>query len=198
MEEQTKKMITLVVAALLVVALVFGVIFYFRNRTTDTASVQQPTEQPVSAESPPQETVATEEQPAQPAVQQNPPTDSKDAQLRRFCIDFVARFGTYSSDGKSENLKQLLPSMSGSLKTWAQGVVTSATASSEKFSGVTTKALSAKIISQSGGSAIVEVSTQRTFVEGGETRISYETATVSLTSSGTWYVDSVKWMVRPE
>lgn len=197
MEEQTKKMIMLVIAALAVVALVFGIIFYFRGSTTDEApALQEQAAVPVQQET--SEPAPVVEEPIQPVVQQNPPSDSKDAQLKRFCIDFVARFGTYSTDAQSENLKQLLPSMSGTLKTWAQGIIASATVGAEKFSGVTTKALSAKIISQSGGSAVVEVSTQRTFTEGNATRVTYETATVSLTNNGSWYVESVKWALRPE
>lgn len=191
MEEQTKRMALLSVAALAVVGLVFAAIFYFTSRksavltpTAPAAENQAPAVVPVEKVEPLQKLSA-------------PVSDSKEAQLKRFCIDFIARFGTYSTDGNSANLTQLMPLMSGELKIWAEGRLANKTAP-EKFSGVMTKALAAKIISQSATAAVVQVSTQRTYTEDNQQRVAYEDATITLTNGSGWHVESVTWKVRAE
>jgi hypothetical protein len=191
MEEQTKRMALLSVAALVVVGLVFAAIFYFTSRkalvltpTAPTAENQVPAVVPVEKTEPLQKLSA-------------PVSDSKEAQLKRFCIDFVARFGTNSTDGNSANLTQLMPLMSGELKTWAAERLANQTAP-DKFSGVTTKALAAKIISQSANDAVVQVSTQRTYTENGQQRVAYEDATVTLSDSAGWRAEAVTWKARAE
>ena len=191
MEEQTKRMALLTVAALIVVGLVIAVIFYFTSRksavltpTAPATQNQAPAVVPVEKTAPLQKLSA-------------PVSDSKEAQLKRFCIDFVARFGTYSTDGNSANLTQLMPLMSGELKTWAEGRLANRTAP-DKFSGVMTKSLATKIISQSANAAVVQVSTQRTYTENGQQRVAYEDATVTLSNSGGWRAEAVTWKARTE
>ena len=125
------------------------------------------------------------------------PPDSKDAQLRRFCGDFIARFGTYSTDGGGLNLQQVLPLMTGDLKAWAEGQA-AVSARVEKFSGVVTKALAVKIISQTATDAIVKVGTQRIYTEGDGLHTKLEDATMKLVHDATgWRVSGVTWEVRP-
>lgn len=196
MEEQTKRMAVLVVAALGVVVIVFAGIFYWRNRN----KTQTPGEVAQKADviSQPAEKI-TEPTTNTLPKQQKLPTDSKEAQLKRFCIDFVARYGTYSSDARSMNLQQLMPLMTGDLKVWAEARLADKVVT-QTFSGVVTKAVAAKIISQSNTAAVVTVGTQRTYTEGTASHVTYEDATLSLVNSGTagWRVESVKWQVRPE
>ncbi|OGH63428.1 MAG: hypothetical protein A2848_02615 [Candidatus Magasanikbacteria bacterium RIFCSPHIGHO2_01_FULL_50_8] len=200
MEAETKKITLLIVAALVVVTLVFAVIFYFRssggsenNETNETTVTPNALEQRAAP------TVVEEVAPEQLVQQQTPPEDSKEAQLKRVSIDFAARFGTYSSDAQAENLKQLLPQLSGDLKQWAEkNIAAAVTVSADSFTAVTTVALSAKIISQSTSKAMVEVSTQRTYVNGTDARVVYETATLSLVKSGSWQVESVTWAPRAQ
>ena len=195
MEEQTKRMALLSLAAVIVVGLVFAAIFYFTSRKPEATNsdVSMPNSQAPVLEIP------TVEQQAQQPVQKlsAPVSDSKEAQLKRFCIDFIARFGTYSTDGNAMNLTQLMPLMSGDLKVWAEGRLANKTVS-EKFSGVVTKALAAKIISQSANAAVVQVSTQRTYTENNEQRVVYEDATVTLNNTSGWRAESVTWNVRAE
>lgn len=195
MEEQTKRTTLLVIAALLIVVIVFAGIFYVRSR--GEKAVEPPADQAQQAEVVEQAELVEVAVPERLEKQQKPPQDTKDAQLKRFCIDFVARFGTYSTDGASMNLVQLMPLMSGELKAWADGRLASQVVS-EKFSGVTTKALSAKVESQSATAAVVEVSTQRSYIEGVDTRIAYEDATVTLTYASGWRVTSVTWKAKAQ
>ncbi len=191
MEEQTKRMALLSVAALIVVGIVFAAIFYFSSSKEEVSVPTAPT-----AEN--QELAERLEEKKAPAQKLSAPiSDSKEAQLKRFCIDFVARFGTYSTDGDSMNLVQLMPLMSGELKTWAEGRLANKT-TSEKFSGVMTKALAAKIISQSANAAVVQVSTQRTYTENNQQRVAYEDAMVTLSYDSGWRAESVAWKVRAE
>lgn len=186
-------MALLSLAAVIVVGLVFAAIFYFTSRKPEATNsdVSTPNSQaPVE--------IPTEQQAQQPVQKLSAPvSDSKEAQLKRFCIDFIARFGTYSTDGNSMNLIQLMPLMSGDLKVWAEGRLANKTVS-EKFSGVVTKALAAKIISQSANAAVVQVSTQRTYTENNEQRVVYEDATVTLNNASGWRAESVTWNVRAE
>lgn len=197
MEEVTMKRLKIAGVVLLLAIVIGGIVFILvrRSKGAGEDTTAAPTENTPTA-------VVEGETPRLPAptVQQTPPTDSVEQQIRRFALDFTARFGTYSSDGQSANLKQLMPLLTGELKTWAQGIVAnSAAARPSSFTGVTSKALAAKIISQGSGSAVVEVSTQRVFTEGTKTRVGYEIATLQLTQSGSsWLVSSVKWVVKPE
>lgn len=193
MEEQTKRMAMLSVAALVVVGIIVGVVLYF---------LSQKTAEPDSAAIAPQNEVVdvatTENKDALEAPKLAVRvSDSKEAQLKRFCVDFVARFGTYSTDGASMNLVQLMPLMSGELKMWADGRIAQKTVV-EKFSGVVTKALAVKIISQSSTAATTEVSTQRTYTENNQQRVVYEDATLTLSNDGGWRVESVSWKARAE
>lgn len=204
MEEQTKKTMLIVIAAAVVVAIVLAAAYFLigdgggEKAAPSTMAVVAPA--PESEQAPaPAASTADATEPTIAAPEQQPPEDSKDAQLKRFALDFAARFGTYSSDAQAENLKQLMPLMSGELQTWAEKILASpASARAEKFTSVTSAALSAQIISQTSAHAVVEVSTQRSYVEGSEQRLAYEIATLSLAKSGTWKVESVGWKPRPE
>lgn len=191
MEEQTKRMALLSVAALVVVGLVFVAILYFTPPKSEEATLLIP----VAENQVPIENIEEKAAPVQKLT--TPISDSKEAQLKRFCIDFVARFGTYSTDGNSMNLAQLMPLMSGELKTWAEGRLANKSGV-EKFSGVVTKALTAKIISQTGSLAVVQVGTQRTYTEDNEQRVVYEDAELTLNNTAGWRVESVVWKARIE
>jgi len=193
-DTEIKRTIVLVLAALAVVALVFGLIFYFKSSPKDVAPEVAVTTEVVGEEA----GILPEPVPIEKLErQQKLPEDSKEAQLKRFCLDFVARFGTYSTDGESMNLVQLMPLLSGDLKVWAQGRLTPTTAAGA-FSGVTTKALSAKILSQSTTDARVVVSTQRTYVDESGSRVVYEEATLSLVGGAPWQVGAVSWKAKAE
>lgn len=192
-ESEVKRTLVLSIAALAVVAIVFGLIFYFKSSKTEVPEVVVTTE--VVGE----EGVAVPDPAPAPKLErpQKLPEDSKEAQLKRFCLDFVARFGTYSTDGESMNLVQLMPLLSGDLKVWAQARL-SPQSKTSAFSGVTTKALSAKVVSQTTRDASVVVSSQRTYVDETGTRVVYEEATLSLVNSGGWQVNAVSWKARAE
>jgi hypothetical protein len=193
MEEQTKRMALLSVAALVVVGIVIGIVLYvLSQKTVEPAAQQAPVPQNEVSN-----IVAPEKSDLAAPKLTARVSDTKEAQLKRFCIDFLARFGTYSTDGASMNLVQLMPLMTGELKVWAEGRLEQKSVA-EKFSGVVTKALAAKIVSQSSSAAIVEVSSQRTYTENNQQRVTYEDATLTLVNDGGWRVESVSWKARAE
>lgn len=202
MELEKRTKILIGVASVFVIVAVVLIIVGARKNKTDAAPTDQSVdEKVVMNESLGEPTDAPIVEKAVPTAQGTTKNgkilaqDTQEAQLRRIAMDFVARFGTYSSDGNSENLKQLLPAMTPSLRAWAQARIAEKPVAPTQFQGVTTRALSAKVLSQAGIDASVQVSTQRQTTTGSETAVTYVKAMVSaVKSDGTWIVDSVSWV----
>lgn len=123
----------------------------------------------------------------------SPPADSLEAQIKRTAIDFVSRFGTFSTDAPNANIIQLRPAMGPKLGSWADARIQKPPVAYVKFESVTTKALAAQIISKTAERAELKVSTQRIF-SNKTPAVQYQTADVSLVlSKGVWLVDAVTW-----
>lgn len=139
------------------------------------------------------EQVPTPEPPPQPdsAVQ-----DNASAQLKRFALDFASRFGTFSTDAPNENIKQLLPRMTGELETWARARLKEAPVFVQA-QRVTTRALSSKIMSETAVGAQVTVQAQRVYRDAQGERVTYETAQLLVRKSNLGYlVERLQWKVR--
>ncbi|MCX6781020.1 MAG: hypothetical protein NT003_02810 [Candidatus Magasanikbacteria bacterium] len=137
MDESVKQKIKIGIAiAAGAVIIVGGIVYWWRIKhpaaqtpaTTEVTAPKKGTVEPAAGVS----TGTTQTK----VSETTPPTDSKEAQLKRWALDFVARFGTYSTDGQSANLQQLLPLMSGDLKVWAQTHLSSPTKLGQAFSAV--------------------------------------------------------------
>lgn len=118
-------------------------------------------------------------------------TDSPSAQLERQVMDFVARFGTFSTDFPNENLRELLPQMGADLKAWATARL-NAKPTIVPYQGITTKAVSVTVKQKNGNNYEMEVSTQRTVTDVAGTRVRYEIAAVTVSGNAqNWLVDRV-------
>jgi hypothetical protein len=109
---------------------------------------------------------------------------------------FAERYGSYSTDGRYQNLETVLEMATASYRNALQNtIVAGRTKPSSGFVGVTTAAMSARTIGAFavGSPATVEVLTQRTTMVT-STVVTYETLTVSLSpSDASWLVSSAQW-----
>lgn len=169
-----------------IILLVVAGVLMWRKKSTQKTIETPVTEAPTTS--------STQAKPTQPIPSGAIPSDSLEAVLKRTTMDFVARFGTYSTDAENSNLKQLTARMGPTLRTWAENRMVQPPATGA-FSGVTTRAISAKIITKTESAVTIEVGTQRTWRdEKGVTKTTYEIATANEIKIGTdWLVDSVSW-----
>lgn len=137
----------------------------------------------------------------QPQTQNAPTPPSKPGdELLSLVLPFVERFGSYSNQGKFENLSDLLPFMTDTMKAWAQKQITIQTekAFQSVYRGVTTHALSYTVTTfdTQKGKAEMKVSTQRQEMIGSSanSRSYNQDIVVKLVKNeGVWLVDGVYW-----
>lgn len=192
--DTTRKIRITIIAVAIILFVVAGIFAIKKFMSSESDQVQTETAQPAATEElTPSTDVVAAPAPAKPIPAGSVPKDSTDAQLKRTTMDFVARFGTYSTDAENANLKQLLSRMGPQLKAWAEARLVK-TPQISAFQGVTTQAISGKIISQTGLNATLEVGVQRTYRDAAGTKTAYEIATVSTVKSGDdWLVNAVTW-----
>jgi hypothetical protein len=106
---------------------------------------------------------------------------------------YTARFGSWSTDNRGNNLKELIPLSTTKMQTYLSSIDVDFEV--EEFNGVTTKSLSAKILDIDDDSASVLVSTQKIETNGDlEKNVYYQEAELSLLNlNGEWLVDEFDW-----
>lgn len=142
--------------------------------------------------------IQEEQQPKLPPVSQE---ERDKSNLLITAANFTERFGSYSNQGNFENIEDLYPFMTQSLKSWSDGYIEKQIAELPDFSsyyGMTTKALSYDflIFDDSAGYAKVKVSTQR--IESSNSMengiIFYQDAEIEFAKiAGAWKVDGIWW-----
>ncbi len=106
---------------------------------------------------------------------------------------YAARFGSWSTDNLKHNLEELIPLSTPAMRSYLQSI--EADYSQTEFSGITTKALSADILSISDDSATVMVSTQRIETKADlSSQVYYQDIRIEMRQiSGQWLVSRVDW-----
>lgn len=112
---------------------------------------------------------------------------------------FAERFGSYSNQGNFENLTDLYPFMTAKMQAWAENFIAknkTQTTAAVEYLGVTTKALSTKIVKQEKNKIIVTVSASRR--ESTATQINskiymQDLQLVFVKDRDLWKVDEVGW-----
>ncbi|PIT90032.1 hypothetical protein COU23_00740 [Candidatus Kuenenbacteria bacterium CG10_big_fil_rev_8_21_14_0_10_36_11] len=124
--------------------------------------------------------------------------EKEKAQLQQLVSAFVERYGSYSNQTDFENLTDLMPFMSQSLKRWAENLIDSKRVNSNSqapYYGVTTKVLKTEIIEFTDELVKIKVATQKSEMFGTDynSKVSYEDLTVSLIKEeGVWKVNEIK------
>lgn len=183
MENNTRKKI---LWALAIIILLIVFIFWIlrtsdeSNNVNNNTNVTPPTFTPPSAklEYQPSETV------------EESPTEFSVINLAR---SYTARFGSWSTDTRGDNLNELLPLSTTKMQNYLRSIDINSEVT--EFSGITTKSLSAKILNVDDNSAQVLVNTQRINTNASlEKDVYYQEAEVKmLKSSDKWLVDQFTW-----
>lgn len=120
---------------------------------------------------------------------------AKEIAIKNTAINFVERFGSYSVAANFANFDELKPFSTLTVVQWLDQYKIQLTAKqSADFVGVTTKVVSAKIISSSETSASVLTSTQRSETYKTEQKTTYKDMLVKLVwQNNQWLVDGAYW-----
>jgi len=190
------KTIIIAVVAILVLLIILVVVWWLVQRGGGQSATininQQPTVEPKKLPT----TSRTSETAA--AVIGEPQLE---ATFKAVAVTFAERFGSYSNQSNFQNLEDLSDLMTVKMKNWADNFILeqeNTIANGAIFYGITTRALSAKVVSfdESLGRAEISVSTQRQESKGStiNPRIFYQEILLKLakTSDG-WKVDEAAW-----
>ncbi len=116
---------------------------------------------------------------------------------------FAERFGTYSNQADFQNLVDLYPLMTASMREATERTIAqarSAGGGGDGYVGVTTRAVSTTLASldATGGRATVTVAAQRSTQSGDDQpTVDYRTLTLAFRRSGDlWLVDSATWSAQ--
>lgn len=117
--------------------------------------------------------------------------------LQNLAVIFTERYGSYSSESEFANLYDVMELMSASLQEETKDFISSASVFPAYY-GVTTRVLSVKAISidEEGGTAVLEVSTQREESKNSpqSSEIKYQRLTLKyIQEDGVWKVNSAVW-----
>jgi hypothetical protein len=106
---------------------------------------------------------------------------------------FTERYGTYSTQNDSQNIKEVESLCTQAL--WSKiSARIGATAGSQNFVGVTTRVITTDMTGWNGNAATIELRTMRTEERSGEVVNKYQNAEVKLVKSGeNWLVDQFVW-----
>ena len=189
---------TLIVLLLIAIAL-FGVFWYLSNNANKNNVVAPIDNNALIAE---ENKIATKTPVIIPENKNTlPPVsyeEKEKAQLQQLVSAFVERYGSYSNQTDFENLTDLMPFMSQSLKRWAENLIDSKRVNSNSqapYYGVTTKVLKTEIIEFTDELVKIKVATQKSEMFGTDynSKVSYEDLTVSLIKEDeVWKVNEIK------
>jgi len=182
-KEKRKKILWLIVIVILLIAFL---IWVFRTSDQNPPNVNGNTNDNQPTFTP-------------PSVQlQYQPTDTVEETATEFSAvnlakTYAARFGSWSTDNQGANLAELRPLSTTKMMNYISSIKLDY--SDQPFRGVTTKSISAEVITIDDSSAEVLVNTQKIETNDKlETKVFYQEATVKMISSdGTWLVNEFIW-----
>ncbi len=189
-----------IVVVLLVVFSVITAVGFFKKQsgTESKQTTDQPTPLPIPGTVEKGATAQDVLTPPSTGVAQV--TQKPGDELVSLVLPFVERLGSYSNQGNLENLSDLLPVMSDSMKAWAQKQIDEQKNKPFQtvYHGVTTKSLQYTLskYENSKGVAEIKVATQRKELIGSSTnaRVYNQDIIIKLVKKDTaWVVDGAYW-----
>ncbi len=110
---------------------------------------------------------------------------------------FVERYGSYSNEANFQNIRDVIPLMSVKFAAATTADLVNKKAPAEYY-GVTTRVITAKVVSQDdkSGTAVIDLATQRVEENGSAQNKTTKYQDIELLfvkESGVWMVDSAKW-----
>lgn len=120
-----------------------------------------------------------------------------EAAIRLAATTFAERYGSYSSESSYANVRDVYPLVTARFRAVLEARATSSgsATSTPAYRGVTTVVLRVTIPTYNpGGATITSVATQRNTVTGSDSRVTYETLTLTLKrESNQWKIDDAAW-----
>lgn len=120
-----------------------------------------------------------------------------EAAIRLAATTFAERYGSYSSESSYANVRDVYPLVTARFRSVLETRATSsgAATSTPAYRGVTTVVLRVTIPTYNpGGATISSVATQRDTVTGSDSKVTYETLTLTLKrESNQWKIDDAAW-----
>ena len=182
MDSKKKKIIWGVIIILTIISLVIFIMSLFKAQLID--DIYSTDNQPVF------ETNSPEFEPVK-----IPAEASVEFTVENLSRNFADRFGSWSTDNQGQNLFELMSLSTNSFQNYLENVELDY--QNEEFFGVTTRAISTKIISldKAAGQAEILVKTQRTTTDDDLSQDTYyQEILISLIEiNGTWLVDEAEW-----
>ena len=170
-KEQKKKIIWLLIIVLIILGLLF-ILFKTADNTIKRPSTNE-TNEPLEL-TPPSSNLEYN-----PSVE--PAESNTEFDAVNLAKNFVARFGSWSTDSQGHNLTELLPLSTTRMRNYLESMEINP---NEEFNGVTTKSLSVQIVFLDETEAELIVSAQRIETKNDlEPRIYYQDAGVQLVRS---------------
>lgn len=189
-----------IVAVLLVIFSIIFVMGFFKKQSgqPDSQITEQPASLPVQNTNVQNDTTQDVLTPPSQGVAQV--TAKPGDAVVTLVVPFVERLGSYSNQGNLENLSDLLPVMTDSMRAWAQKQIDEQKNKPFQtvYHGVTTKSLQYTLSKFDDGKGVAEmkVSTQRKELIGSSTnaRVYNQDIIVKLVKKDTaWVVDGAYW-----
>jgi hypothetical protein len=179
----------LIIGGIVIVILIILLLLFFRSRAPGGS--QNATNNPASNTIPSAEVIPPAAQ--QAAVEQH----VQNAGVETVAKLFVERYGSYSTEARFQNIRDVMSLASARFATELQAQIDNAPAPTEYY-GVTTVVLSVNVVSMddAAGTAFASVSTQRTESKGSpqDHHVFYQTMELAFVKSGgEWKVESATW-----
>lgn len=177
------KVLKIFILIIVLAAIGAGLWVWLSNKSTPPATNQPLVNEPA----------VNNNQPATPAVISPLPSDQQ--QIISLAKLFTARYGSYSTDARFQNLKELSYLYTPAMQSYIDQYLASAQGSAGYYS-VATRPLAVAILSQSEASAVVAVNNQRqeVFSLGGESQLIYQKLRLQFKKiDGEWRVDAANW-----
>lgn len=182
------KILLLTILVIILIALIVLVVWIIRRDALPRSTRRAATTTERTAPPIPTATVPTVIEPAPTGpIEQNP---------RVVALDFTERYGSYSSQGNYQNIRDLFPQMTAAMRVRAKATIAATPLDDSTYNGFTTQAIRAEVTDSSDSRMTFTVETQRTetSVQYPEGRTFYQTAVLALVKSDLkWLVDSFEW-----
>lgn len=184
MEQEKRKKYTWIFIIILVILLLLFFVLRLSNRFTTPEDQYKDFE--VLEFTPPSAELNVDDIPT-------PEESNTEFNVINLAISFTERFGSWSTDNQGYNLEELTQLSSAKMQDYLMSIPLDFTI--EEYTGITTKSLSANILSLTEEDALVKVSTQRIETQEDLTQeVYYQDIEISIIKSGNmWLVDNASW-----
>ena len=196
--------IILIVSIVLILILIVILYFYLTQpKAVQPAAAPATNQQPSSGQTNQPTVSGTTQGTVQEIQTPAPALTQTEANMTILASSFAERFGSFSNQSNFANLEDLKILMTDKMSAWADNYIQENRQKSleipTEYTGITTKALNAKIVSQTDSSVQIKVATQRREAKGttADFTVYYQDILINLVKVGdVWKVDGANWQEK--